>query len=251
MVAVARKYGWRRGLPDQRDLKFEMPHLAAPLPSKVDLRGGCPEVYDQSELGSCTAQALGGCDHFNLLLKKVHGWSPSRLFIYYNERVLEGTVKEDSGAEIRNGIKAMARWGVCAEACCPYIISKFKNKPAAKCYTQALQNKIVEYRKLDNTQIDALKACLAEGRPFAFGFVVYESFESDEVAQTGKMPIPQPHERPLGGHAVMCVGYDDEMECFIVRNSWGSGWGDKGYFYMPFSIMTSLQMCDDFWVIMR
>jgi C1A family cysteine protease len=94
-----------------------------------------------------------------------------------------------------------------------------------------------------------LKGCLASGSPVVFGFSVYESFESAAVAKTGTMPMPKPSEKQLGGHAVLAVGYDDAQERVIIRNSWGTGWGKKGCFTMPYAYITDDNLCDDFWTI--
>jgi C1A family cysteine protease len=246
-----RKYGWRRGIPDQRDLKYEVPqHLKfIPLPPLVDLRPNFPDVYNQLDLGSCTANALAGNYQFDEIKQKNTSWMPSRLFIYYNERSLEGTIKSDAGAEIKDGIKSLNRWGVCPEDTWPYDTSKFAKKPLSSCYGQATKGKISQYLNLDNTDITHLKACLADNFPFVFGFAVYDSFEGEEIAKTGMMPMPAPTESLLGGHAVCCCGYDDVKQVFIVRNSWGADWGDKGYFYMPYQFMTSTDYCSDFWTI--
>ncbi len=247
---MERKYGWRRGLPDHRDHNYSAPHGMAPLPNKVDLRPTCPPVYNQLKLGSCTAQAIGGHIHFNQIRQgKKAPWTPSRLFIYYNERLIEGTVREDSGAEIRNGIKSVAKWGVCPEDLWPYDVRRYRNKPGVTPYRKALNCRIASYQKLDNTNLFQLQSCLAEGLPFVFGFVVYESFEGEAIAKTGQFQIPEKSERMLGGHAVMCVGYDDDAQSLIVRNSYGADWGVEGYMFMPYDFVTSNQYCDDFWVI--
>jgi C1A family cysteine protease len=114
-----------------------------------------------------------------------------------------------------------------------------------------LLHKSLEYRSLDNTNVNELLSCLASGFPFVFGFSVYDSFESDEVAHTGIVPMPGKDEQQLGGHAVMRVGYDLDKKVFIVRNSWGKTWGDHGYFYMPFAYMTNRDLADDFWVVTK
>ena len=173
------------------------------------------------------------------------------LFIYWNERVLEHTTKSDSGAELRDGIKTLASLGVCPETEWPYSDSNpgpFETKPSNQAFVDALKHKITSYARVSQT-LTQLKSCLAAGHPFVFGFSVYESFESDAVAKTGMVPMPGPDEQLLGGHAVMCVGYNDNIQCFIVRNSWGPDWGDKGYFYMPYAYMLSTDMASDFWMI--
>jgi hypothetical protein len=172
---------------------------------------------------------------------------PSRLFIYYNEREMEGSVNDDSGAIIRDGMKSVANQGVCAETMWPYDVSKFKDKPPMACYDVATKHQAISYNAVTQT-LDELRGCLAEGFPVVFGFSVYESFESEAVAKTGIMPMPM-NERLLGGHAVKAVGYDDSKQWFIVKNSWGSGWGDGGYFYMPYAYIIDPNMASDFWTI--
>lgn len=246
------KYGWRPDKPDIRDLRYSLPqHLtsATALPSLVDLRPGCPDPYDQQDLGSCTGNAIAGDVHFDLIKQNpATAFQPSPLFIYYNERVLENSVNEDTGAEIRDGIKSLVRWGVCPEQYWPYVVSKFKTKPSAQAFKNAQAHRIDKYFRV-NQDPAYLKACLAEGFPFVFGFTVYSSFESQDVANTGVMPMPGRFERSVGGHAVLCVGYDDSKSCYIVRNSWGASWGMKGYFTMPYDYMHNSNLCDDFWTI--
>lgn len=248
MQSVNRKYGWKRDKSDARDIAFR---LAAPvtLPVAVDLRPQCPAVYDQGELGSCTANSIAGAFEFGLLKQGLSDFMPSRLFIYYNERKMEGTIKQDSGAQIRDGIKSINAVGVCTEKLWPYNPAKFTNKPSPACYNAAKGNEATSYQKIDNTDLNALKQCLASGYPFVFGFTVFNSFESDAVAKTGIMPMPTKRDQPVGGHAVMCVGYDDEKQTFIVRNSWGDSWGDGGYFHMPYAYMTDPDLANDFWTI--
>jgi C1A family cysteine protease len=173
---------------------------------------------------------------------------PSRLFIYYNERVIEGTVNSDSGAQIRDGIKAVASQGVCPEQEWPYDISKFTQKPSIQAYSDALTDKAVSYQSLV-ADLNQMRGCLASGYPFILGFTVYESFESQAVAQTGHAPMPAPGERAVGGHAVVAVGYDDASQWFLVRNSWGTGWGMAGYFTMPYTYLIQPGLASDFWTI--
>ena len=108
----------------------------------------------------------------------------------------------------------------------------------------------VEYNRLTQDLHD-FKSCLQEGFPFVFGFVVYPSFETQEVAESGKMIMPDKSESPLGGHAVLAVGYNDEEKVFIIRNSWGIEWGDKGYFYMPYDYILDDDLCSDFWTVKK
>lgn len=242
------KMGWLPDLPDQRDIMYAAPMaVMLKLPTAVDMRNQCPTVYDQGALGSCTANALSGAYEFDLKKQQKPDFMPSRLFVYYNERVLINTVNSDSGAYIRDGIKTMNQQGVCPEKDWPYDITKFTVKPADKCYAEAVKCQIKSYQKLVNS-LAQLKGCLAEGFPFVFGFTVYESFMTAQVAKTGIMPMPQHGEKTVGGHAVCAVGYDDSKQAFIIRNSWNTTWGIKGYFYMPYAYITS-NLCNDFWTI--
>ena len=251
-TAKSKKYrlysGWKRDSFDPRDIAFRPRRKRSG--KNVDLRSVCPKpIYNQKNLGSCTGQAVGFGYHFEEIKQGLKdAFMPSRLFIYYNERVMDGTVSEDAGSEIRTGIKTLAKDGVCPETMWPYFVTKFANKPTADCYKEALKHRAVTYMRVAQ-DLTHLKACLSEGYPIVFGFNVFESFESDEVAKTGMVPMPQPKEKNIGGHAVVLVGYDDEKQVFIVRNSWGEEWGDAGYFYMPYAYVTDNKLCDDFWTI--
>jgi C1A family cysteine protease len=247
-MTIKRSYGWRPDKPDQRDHLFKAPRFRMGLPKSVDLRPSCPPVWDQGDLGSCTAQAIGAAVQFAMAKQLAQQFQPSRLMIYYGERVIENSVGEDAGAEIRDGIKVVAKTGASPEVLWPYIIEKFTRKPPAKAYAAAKKLKAAKYERLTSTE-NQLKACLASGFPFVFGFSVYDSFETEAVARTGRMPVPKKTETLLGGHAVMAVGYSDAKKCFLVRNSWGTAWGIKGYFWMPYKLVTDTNFSDDFWMI--
>jgi len=173
---------------------------------------------------------------------------PSRLFIYYNERALEGTISTDSGATLRDGIKAVASQGSCPEGMWPYVVTQFAERPPAQCYKVAKTHPAVQYSRIAQP-LGQMKACLAAGYPFVFGFTVYESFESEEVAASGVAEMPEAGETALGGHAVMAVGYDDATSRFLVRNSWSANWGMRGYFTMPYEYLSDSNLADDFWTI--
>ena len=249
------RYGWKPDLPDQRDLLYSAPVLALQkLPPKVDLRKGCPPVYDQGQLGSCTANAIGAAVQFDQKKQGLKDYVPSRLFIYYNERDIEGTTDQDSGAMIRDGVKSVNKLGTCAETSWPYDPSPYPpnplltQKPSVACYGEASKHLAVQYSRVPRT-LNQMKGCLASGYPFVFGFTVYQSFEGDPVATTGEVPMPGPAETVLGGHAVLAVGYDDSSQRFVVRNSWGTKWGIKGYFTMPYPYLLDGNLSDDFWTI--
>lgn len=242
-------YGWLPDLPDGRDLLYAAPPKPlAKLPDKVDLRSKCPPVYDQGQLGSCTGNAIAAAFEFDQMKQRRKAFTPSRLFIYYNERAIEGTIESDSGAQIRDGVKSVAKQGVCNEENWPYVIADFRQKPPRACYTEGKANQAIQYLRVAQS-LGQMKGCLAEGYPFVFGFVVYESFESAEVAKSGHAPMPKAHEAQLGGHAVLAVGYDEANQWFIVRNSWGKGWGMQGYFTLPYPYLTQPSLASDFWTI--
>ena len=218
------------------------------LPTAVDLRSQCPPVYDQGQLGSCTGNAIAGAIEFERLKQKLKDFVPSRLFIYYNERALEGTVASDAGAQIRDGMKVVAKQGAPPESDWPYDITKFSEKPPAIAFTDGGKNRVTSYQRV-NRILNQFKGCLASGYPFVLGFTVYDAFESAQVAQTGQLQMPQPGEAVQGGHAVLAVGYDDQQQVFIIRNSWGPDWGMKGYFTMPYQYLMEPNLSDDFWTI--
>ncbi len=242
------RYGWVPDIPDNRDIMFKKVYrIPATLPSSVDLRPKCSPVEDQGQLGSCTANALAGALEFLMDRDNKPYADMSRLFIYYNERVIEHSVKQDSGAMLRDGIKTLAKQGVCTEKKWPYDINKFTKKPTAASYKEALNYQILSYQRIET--VDEMRSCLADGFPFVFGFTVYDSFESQDVAKTGIVNLPVSTEKVIGGHAVLGVGYDDSEKRFIVRNSWGADWGMKGYFTIPYDYLANRNLSDDFWTI--
>ena len=242
-------YGWLPDLPDQRDFSYSVikPRIAK-LPSKVDLRKKCSPIENQGDIGACTAHALVGALEFLEIKDGCKFVDLSRLFVYYNERTIEGTTNQDSGAFLRDGIKSLAKQGVCPEAEWPYNVKQFAKKPVSKCYSDAKKHQITSYHRISS--LDDMRTCLADGFPFVFGFTVYTAFESAEVAKTGVLNLPGPKEKVMGGHAVMAAGYDDAQQRFIIRNSWDTDWGMKGYFTMPYDYLDpNKNLADDFWTI--
>jgi len=256
------RYGWSPDLPDQRDHLFSAPlPKLGPLPAKVDLRKQCPKVYDQGQIGSCTANAIAGAIEFDLRKQKLADFVPSRLFIYFNERNMEHSVPLDNGAQIRDGVKSANKLGVCPETEWTYDDTpadpntnvwpsgaKPAQRPTPDCYKDALNHQVVSYQRV-NRDLAQMKGCLAAGYPFVFGFTVYDAFESAAVAKTGVLNMPTSAEEVVGGHAVLAVGYDDVAQRFIVRNSWGAKWGQKGYFTMPYAYLITANLASDYWTI--
>jgi C1A family cysteine protease len=243
-------YGWIHDLPDARDFMYAAPLVRFPkgLPQSVDLRSKCPPIYNQGQLGSCTGNGIAGAVEFDQRKQGTKTFVPSRLFIYYNERVMEGTVSTDSGAQVRDGIKSVATLGAPPETDWPYNIAEFARKPPANAYTDAKTDLVSSYSRVAQN-LAQMQGCLAEGYPFVFGFTVYESFESQQVANTGVVPMPASGEKVLGGHCVVAVGYDSTKRVFIIRNSWGTSWGMKGYCTMPFEYLLTSSLASDFWTL--
>ena len=237
------KLHWKREPVDTRD------HVYAPkaivMPKTMDLRNYCSPVEDQGQLGSCTGNAVAGLVEY-LDRKSGKNLDVSRLFIYYEERVLEGSISYDAGAYIRDGIKVVNQKGAPLESIWPYTVNKFKTKPNAAAYADALKRRAGTYEKCAN--FAAVKNALARSFPVVIGFDVYDSFYN--ITSNGIMPYPNVNtEQLLGGHAVALVGYNDNTNRFIARNSWGTGWGDRGYFYMPYQVIQNTNMSNDFWTI--
>lgn len=258
MPNLKRSLGWLPDLPDHRDFLYAAPAaILRKLPVKADLRSKCPKtVYDQGRLGSCTANAIGAALEFDQIKQGQTPSTPSRLFIYYNERAMEHNIQTDSGAQIRDGIKSVAKQGACPETLWPYDDTpppsegtpcptcKFAQKPSAKCYTEALKRQILSYQRVPNI-LSSMKGCLADGFPFVFGFTVYENFPFDTT--TGVVPAPKGG--VLGGHAVLAVGYDDITQQFTFRNSWSKKWGKGGYGFIAYSYLLDPNLADDLWTI--
>ena len=148
---------------------------------------------------------------------------------------------------MRDGIKSLVTYGVCPESLWPYIIERFASKPTKNCYKSALNHRISNYYRIDT--LDEMRIALYNKNPFVFGFTVYESFLSSEVEKTGIVPMPSINEKVEGGHACMACGFSDVDKKFIFRNSWGIGFGDRGYGTIPYDYLTNRNLSDDFWTI--
>lgn len=262
-------FGLIKQKPDHRDFKLSR-KVTGVFPASVDLRPDMPPVYDQGQLGSCTANAIAGAIEY-LCLKQNYKWkfTPSRLFIYYNERVVEGSVFQDAGASLRDGLKVVNSQGVCPEAegdgsnpdwLWTYSDNqiKFRLQPPSQCYKNALMHKALKYESVP-LDANAIKTCVAAGFPVVFGISVYSSFESGSANTTGVIPMPDTStESLLGGHALLVVGYmpgasiagaDPNTAYFIFRNSWNTTWGCEGYGFINEAYLTDPDLASDFWAI--
>ncbi len=249
-------YGAIKDPHDRRDLRYSPKAALEKMPSRVDLRPLCPRVHEQGHPLTCTAHSLAGAFQFEQRRLKLKDFSPSRLFIFYNT-VAVMRAKHKEGANLRAALKAVARHGVCPEKDWPFSLTKaaMARKPNERAYMIAEYHKVTRYERIVKGKrsraefLRLIKCRLVEGFPFLFAFLVHESFESDHVAKTGIMPMPKRGERLRGWHAVMAVGYDDEHQCMLVRNSWGWSWGIKGYFWMPYDYILNPRVTADFWTI--
>jgi C1A family cysteine protease len=215
---------------DSRDLFCKVANNSN-IKNKVDLRRWCSPIEDQLHLGSCVGQAVVGA--YELMINKLQPDSfkdLSRLFVYYNARLLEGYVDEDVGVHVRDGIKAVHKWGVCTEELWPYLINKFADTPSVISYLDAKERLIDSYYRINS--IDDMIASLALEIPVVTGIQVFGDF--DRLESDAIIRLPDDKDEILGGHAVTIVGYDNDKKYFICRNSFGEDWGDRGYFYMPY-----------------
>lgn len=240
------RLGWRPDLPDRRDYRFKVSRTLDQLPASVDLSAVYHvPVVDQGQLGSCTGNGIASALSY---LQAKEGMTPvyaSRLFIYYNERVTEGTVASDAGANIRDGIKSVVDIGACPETDWPYDIGRFTERPPDLAYADAAKDLVKTYQKVAVNAI-ALMDALASGFAVVVGFTVYDSFM---WSSDGNIPIPAPSEAVQGGHCVIVVGYDQATRRFKFQNSWGKGWGTSGFGTLPFDYLGSTDYGSDYWIL--
>jgi len=280
-----RGMGWRPDLPDFRDYTEETPDVrtvlaptgvtaaaakgARPyrLPAAVDLRDWASPVEDQGALGSCTAQAGAGGIEYYERKSFGHHVEASRLFLYKATRNLM-KARGDSGAYLRSTMGAMVLFGVPPEPYWPYTDAEeaFDKEPPAFCYAFAQNYRTLLYFRHDAAGVaraavlERLRTYLAAGHPAMFGFTVYSSV--DQAETTGRIPVPFGRERIEGGHAVVAMGYDDAMAianasggeplrgALLIRNSWGKGWGEKGYGWLPYAYVQR-GLAEDFWSVLK
>lgn len=232
------KLGYIPDKPDPRDYRYLAPIPTHALPKKAVLDKSKQPVLDQGQLGSCVAHGTAGCVLFHQ-----PDFMLSRLWLYYKARSLEGTVHDDAGCQIRDAVKVLVSHGAPPETDWPYDITKFATRPPVKATKDAKKEIILKYERIATPQ--EARACIASGSPYIVGFTLFESFESDEVARTGKVPMPTPGEREIGGHCVLGFGYDETHDEYL--NSWSDTWGDHGYFKVPHAYVE--QFASDMWAI--
>jgi C1A family cysteine protease len=258
-------YGWRPDLPDPRDRIYNLEEkvsLAVALPDSVDLSPKMPAIYNQGHLGSCTGNGIARVLEYQAIAQGQPAVTPSRLFIYYNERVIEGTIDQDSGAQIRDGIKVVAAEGAPPEAQWPYSDAnpgRFSQKPPASVYSDAIQHEAIEYQRVVLEGPGApLRSALAAGNPVVFGFSVPSYFEEPSWdPKTQALPVPGASDHFIGGHCVVLSGYDFtrkrfDVDAYQCENSWGADWGIGGRFWMDADwFNANAGLASDFWVVKR
>lgn len=265
--------GWERDIPDYRDCNAGSPEIkelrakskrlkktAKDRPSSIDLRQWCSPIEDQEDIGSCTANA--GVALLEYFQRRAYGehLDGSRLFLYKAARNLLGW-KGDQGAYLRTTMKAMVLFGVPPELYWPYQTRRYDVEPPAFCYAFAQSYKTLKYYRLDPAgqatakTLDLLKENLAANLPVMFGFTVYSSLPPVGDGK-GEIPFPKRGDKVEGGHAVVAVGYDDrkkigkETGAILIRNSWGTEWGDEGYGWLPYSYVLK-GLAVDFWSLIE
>jgi C1A family cysteine protease len=242
------KHGWVPALPDARHYAFApKASIAKALPASVDLRASLPPVWDQGSIGSCVAHGVAVAHIAAQRKVGAKEIMPSRLALYFQGRATRGWQNQDSGMFITDAMKVTAKFGVADEKLYPYQTTKFKLKPPASVYADALLHQTLEYQKIDSTKPDVIKAALAEGLPVVFGSTLYSNY--DKLKPGNVMPEPDLKGSIIGGHCMALVGYDSAKKQFLVRNSWGKFWGDNGHHWMSEAYICNLSLTDDVWVL--
>lgn len=240
-----RRYAALRDVHDVRDRMYRMSYLPPKLPPLVDLREWAGPIKDQQNEGSCTGHAFSSAREWIARKYEKSSVILSPQCLYVEELVKSGDFPNDVGAMPRTACQVLTQLGCCEADLYPYIPGQL-TIPTPEQSANAIKYKTGAYHRM--ASLDNVLTCLADPTPWPVpvAFTVYESFESDAVANTGIMPVPLPGERVLGGHEVLCLGYDMTKQMAIIQNSWGSSWGDHGYFWMPFQVLSDPS--SDLWI---
>jgi len=242
------RYGCNKDKEDTRDFQYTPPKDIT-LEHKFTLCEKMPPILNQGKLGSCTANGICNAIRYCEMVEGIDSCKPrSRLFIYYNERDMEGNVNEDLGAQIRDGMKSINTQGACYEETWPYDITQFCEKPTPSCYKEGKEHRAIKYERITQ-DITHIKHAIQSGFPVVFGFVVFESMERKTVTMSGIIPYPGEGSKQIGGHCVVCCGWDDSRKLFTIMNSWGTKWGNKGYGYLSYDYLSNPDLANDFWKI--
>ncbi len=241
-----RKFGARRDVHDVRDRMYRASSPARPVPQDMDLREWGGPIKDQGEEGSCSGHAFSSAREW--IARKYEKASPtlSAQYLYVEELIADGTFPKDEGAMPRTGCQVLTAKGCCEASLYPHVAGKFA-APTAEQAQNALKYKTGAYHRIPS--LGDLLSCLADPTPWVVpvGFRVYESFMTQQVAETGIMPMPKPGEQQEGGHEVLCLGYNMANHMALMQNSWGERWGQRGYFWMPFEVIASAET--DLWMV--
>jgi len=244
-------FGWQKDQDSQKAPKYAQIRVleTKDIAPSFDLRSEMSAVENQGPINSCVACAIVGALEFlqikNGIPKNKRFLDMSKMFLYYNARDMAGWQTKDNGCYLNSAIMSLENTGMVTEVRWPYTYSRLYKRPAKSLYIVAQKKLVKDAYYIENNSIENIKAALCEGYPVVFGTSLYSSFKS--VTASGIVPVPKAGEKVIGGHAMLIVGYTDKY--FIVRNSWGANWGNKGYCFFPFEYFSIKNINYDFWVI--
>jgi hypothetical protein len=257
MPSPSHYYGWTGvGLPRRRFPALALDYYP-PLPPQgsVITTGFLPPIWDQGQTSSCVGHGTTRAIAYARAKQGLPYVDLSRLFPYWNARVVEGGQATDSGASVGDGIAASLQFGDCPYTDLPTDAALVTTQPSSQIFANAIKHRAFTATRIFGANPTAFqyrfKHCIdLLGFPVVFGFTVYESFESDQVANTGVAPMPGPNEQIVGGHCVAAVAYDDTTQLVTCDNSWNTTWGQAGRFQLPYSYIFDPDMADDFHAIL-
>jgi len=238
-------FGWRRDKLDHRDIKYSAYPIQVKKP--IDLREHMPVIYDQGQTSSCVANATAAAFEYVRMAQTLPDWIPSRLFIYWLARSYEGSTITDDGSQIRDAVKAVSKVGAPSEKIWPFSIDHVNTRPTVEAFNAAKHSMILSYDSVPQ-KLEHILSCLTHNGPVLFGSSVFSEIQT---TTDGYIPMPGPDEQPIGGHAMLIVGWQPDTQRFIIRNSWSESWGDKGYGYMDAAYILNESLTDDLWVLWK